>query len=147
MRFSKSRLKNYPKYTIIGIKKCFKRAVSRKTSVFIYIYLMIRKDNKKFKFYIRTHVIFKLIHIRVVKMLSEQRLSQQSGNARICRQTRKQTTFVLNFMSKPYQRERLTSINLNVKRAIKKLTRCRDLKRAEQRGKSRGLSAKRAKRA
>lgn len=37
-------------------------------------------------------------------MLSEQRWSQQSGNARICRQTRKQTTFVLNFMSKPYQR-------------------------------------------
>ena len=104
MRFSKSRLKNYPKYTIISIKKCFKRAVSRKTSVFIWIYLMIRKDNKKFKFYIRTHVIFKLIHIRVVKMLAEQRLSQQSGNARICRQTRKQTTFVLNFMSKPYQR-------------------------------------------
>ena len=58
MRFSKSRQKNYPKYTIISIKKCFKRAVSR----------------------------------------------QQSGNARICRQTRKQTTFVLNFMSKPYQR-------------------------------------------
>lgn len=65
---------------------------------------MIWKDNKKFKFYIRTHVIFKLIHIRVVKMLPEQRWSQQSGNARICRQTRKQTTFVLNFMSKPYQR-------------------------------------------
>ena len=54
MRFSKSRLKNYPKYTIISIKKCFKRAVSRKTSVFIWIYLMIWKDNKKFKFYIRS---------------------------------------------------------------------------------------------
>ena len=38
MRFSKSRQKNYPKYTIISIKKCFKLPVSRKTSFFIWIY-------------------------------------------------------------------------------------------------------------
>ena len=102
---------------------------------------MIWKDNKKFKFYIRTHVIFKLIHIRVVKMFSEQRWSQQSGNARICRQTRKQTTFVLNFMSKPYQRGTSDEYKLERNDSDKKLTRCRNLKSAEQRGKSRGLSA------